>query len=76
MHVYSTYSQYEQAFRNLIRNCPDMSEPDQLSWFISGLSSYFKRLCATQQDGRPWTSLTDLCRFAQGVEAREYACRT
>jgi hypothetical protein len=76
MPAFSSYTQYEQTFRNLIRSCPDMSDADKISWFISGLSPYFKRQCATQQDGRPWTDLDDLSRYAQGVEVRENASRT
>jgi hypothetical protein len=76
MPAYSSFTQYEQTFRNLVRSCADMSEADKISWFIAGMSPYFRKQCATQQDGRPWTDLDDLSRYAQGVEVREFASRT
>jgi hypothetical protein len=72
---WGSYTQFEQAFRNLIRDCPDMAVADQIHWFITGLSPYFRKACATQQDGTPWTELGALTRFAQGVEVRDLASR-
>jgi hypothetical protein len=76
MAQHASVSQYENAFRVLIRECPDMSVADQIVWFISGLSDHYRRQCATQMDGTDWPDLATLVAFALGVEAREYAVST
>lgn len=73
MSHFTTVGRYEHAFRNLLRECPDMSVPDRIHWFISGLSPAFKRHCATRPDGTDWADLAALTQHALGVEARENA---
>ena len=68
-----TVSQYENAFRVLVRECSDMSVPDQIVWFLDGLNTKYKRMCATRQDGTDWPDLASLVTFALGCEARENA---
>ena len=76
MSSWGSYTQYEQAFRNLIRDCPDMAVADQLHWFITGMSPFFRKACATQQDGTAWTDFAACAQFARGVEVRDFASRT
>jgi hypothetical protein len=73
MTQFPTVSQYDNAFRILLREIHDMSHADQIHWFLSGLSPTYKRHCATQPDGTDWTDLLALIQFALGVEARENA---
>jgi hypothetical protein len=73
MTQYPTVSQYDSAFRILLREVHDMSHADQIHWFIAGLSPAFKRQCATRPDGTDWQDLMTLIQFALGVEARENA---
>jgi hypothetical protein len=73
MNQHATVSQYENAFRVLVRECPDMSGPDQIAWFLAGLTPAYRRMCATRQDGTDWPDLPTLVTFALGCEAREIA---
>ena len=73
MAQHPTLSRYEQEFRRLCRDCPDLSLTDQICWFIAGLTPELKRNCVTMPDGTDWRDLPALIQFAHGVEARTIA---
>lgn len=71
---YKTIARYEQAFKSLIRDCLDMSEADQISWFLQGLTPFYRKQCWNQPlDGTEWPSLNAAITYALGVEARQEA---
>jgi hypothetical protein len=70
MAQYDTVQKYSAEFLTLCRRAVDLSVTDQVLWFIRGLSSQIKQMCAVQTDGKEWTDLSALIDFAYGCEQR------
>jgi hypothetical protein len=59
---------YTLRFKRAIQLAGDMSLTDQIFWFLDGLRPELLDKCATDTQGRPWTSLDALIEYAFGVE--------
>ena len=67
---YPTIRSYEQEFRLLTRTANSLSDVDQITWFIHGLSSSLKPLCIVDSNGKDWHSFDALVSYCIGAELR------
>jgi hypothetical protein len=59
---------YVTHFRRITLKASDMSETDQIFWFLDGLKPELQERCATDSVGKPWTSLDAVIEYAYGQE--------
>jgi hypothetical protein len=62
--------EYMSEFRHTVLFADDLSETDQVSWFLAGLVSEIAADCQTDHRNRPYTVLQELYEAARSVELR------
>ena len=65
-----TVAEYMSEFRHTVLFASDLSETDQVSWFLAGLVPEIAADCQTDSHNRPYTTLQALYEAARSVELR------
>ena len=61
---------YMVHFRHIVMLATDLSETDQVSWFLAGLVPEIAAECQTDLHNKPYTALQDLYESAKSVELK------
>lgn len=65
-----TVDSYFQKFMRHVHNAGEMSNSEQISWFLHGLKPDLAGMTATDEHGRPWEQMNALLAYARGCELR------
>lgn len=64
-------SLYLQKFRDVVREATDMSEIDQIWWFLNGLNTQLQRWCRADETGQDWKTFDAMLAYVYGQETRQ-----
>lgn len=65
--------EYMSSFSTTIMYAPDLSETDKIHWFHKGLIPELRSETVCDVQGAQWKTLSDLYKFAKGLEQRMVA---
>ena len=64
---------YVARYKQVLKDATDMHEVDKIWWFLQGMNTNLRAMCAVDSKGQAWTNLQDLVEFALGQEQRMLA---